>query len=93
MSVEPRSLGAKRCGAGPSRICQKADDLESIRGAVDDAAAVGGALWFSYMFVLFYLAVATGPGGDARRSFLENPFKLPGEIEPSGRAIMQGNFA
>ena len=37
-----------------------ADDLEAIKKAVDDAASVGGGLWLSYLFVLFYLAVAAG---------------------------------
>ena len=41
-------------------IAEKADDLEAIKKAVDDAATVGGGLWLSYLFVLFYLAVAAG---------------------------------
>ncbi len=41
-------------------IAAKADDLEAIKKAVDDAASVGGGLWLSYLFVLFYLAVAAG---------------------------------
>ena len=41
-------------------IAKKADDLEAIKKAVDEAAAVGGGLWLSYLFVLFYLAVAAG---------------------------------
>ena len=35
-----------------------------------------GALWFSYLFVLFYLAVAAGAVTHADL-FLENPVKLP----------------
>ena len=54
----------------------KAADLEAIRKAVDDAASVGGALWLSYLFVLFYLAVATGTVTHADL-FFENPVKLP----------------
>ncbi len=42
------------------KIAEKADDLEAIKKAVDDAASVGGGLWLSYLFVLFYLAVAAG---------------------------------
>jgi hypothetical protein len=34
-------------------IAAKADDLEAIRKAVDDAASVSGGLWLSYLFVLF----------------------------------------
>jgi uncharacterized protein YjbI with pentapeptide repeats len=57
-------------------IAAKADDLEAIKKAVDDAASVGGGLWLSYLFVLFYLAVATGAVTHADL-FLEKPVKLP----------------
>ena len=57
-------------------IAAKADDLEAIKKAVDDAAAVGGGLWLSYLFVLFYFAVAAGAVTHADL-FLENPVKLP----------------
>ena len=40
--------------------CGKGRRSEAIKKAVDDAAAVGGGLWLSYLFVLFYLAVAAG---------------------------------
>jgi uncharacterized protein YjbI with pentapeptide repeats len=52
------------------------DDLDAIKKAVDDAASVGGALWFSYLFVLFYLGVAAGAVTHADL-FFENPVKLP----------------
>jgi uncharacterized protein YjbI with pentapeptide repeats len=57
-------------------IAAKADDLEAIKKAVDDAASVGGGLWLSYLFVLFYLAIAAGAVTHADL-FLENPVKLP----------------
>ena len=57
-------------------IAAKADDLEAIKTAVEDAASVGGALWLSYLFVLFYLAVAAGAVTHADL-FFENPVKLP----------------
>ena len=57
-------------------IAAKADDLEAIKKAVDDAASVSGGLWLSYLFVLFYLAVAAGAVTHADL-FLENPVKLP----------------
>jgi hypothetical protein len=41
-----------------------------------DAATVGGGLWLSYLFVFFYLAIATG-GVTHRDLFLESPVKLP----------------
>jgi uncharacterized protein YjbI with pentapeptide repeats len=52
------------------------DDLDAIKKAVDDAASVGGALWLSYLFVLFYLAVAAGAVTHADL-FLEKSVKLP----------------
>ena len=55
---------------------KKADDLEEIKKAVEDAASVSGALWFSYLFVLFYFAVAAGAVTHADL-FFENPVKLP----------------
>lgn len=41
-------------------IAAKADDLEEIKKSVEDAAAVSGGLWLSYLFVLFYIAIAAG---------------------------------
>jgi uncharacterized protein YjbI with pentapeptide repeats len=66
-------------GASPADlppIAAKADDLEAIKKAVDDAASVSGGLWLSYLFVLFYFAVAAGAVTHADL-FLENPVKLP----------------
>ena len=57
-------------------IAADADNLEAIRKAVEDAASVSGALWFSYLFVLFYFAVAAGAVTHADL-FLENPVRLP----------------
>jgi uncharacterized protein YjbI with pentapeptide repeats len=57
-------------------IAAKADDLEAIKKAVDDAASVGGGLWLSYLFVLFYLAVAAG-AVTHEDLFFERPVKLP----------------
>jgi hypothetical protein len=41
-------------------IAAKADDLEEIKKSVEDAAAVSGGLWLSYLFVLSYIAIAAG---------------------------------
>ncbi len=62
--------------SGPPKIADKADDLEAIKKAVDDAAPVGGGLWLSYLFVLFYLAVAAGAVTHADL-FFEKAVKLP----------------
>jgi len=68
--------GGEAAPAALPKIAEKADDLEAIKKAVDDAAAVGGGLWLSYLFVLFYLAVAAGAVTHADL-FFENPVKLP----------------
>ena len=72
----PVTDGSEGAPAALPKIAEKADDLEAIKSAVDDAAAVGGGLWLSYLFVLFYLAVAAGAVTHADL-FLENSVKLP----------------
>jgi uncharacterized protein YjbI with pentapeptide repeats len=47
-----------------------------LRDAVVDAASVGSALWLSYLFAFFYLAIAAG-SVTHRDLFFENPVKLP----------------
>ena len=47
-----------------------------MRDAVDQAAAVSGALWLSYIFVFLYLAIAAG-AVTHKDLFFENPVKLP----------------
>ena len=61
---------------GLPAFAAKADDLDAMKKAVDDAASVGGGLWLSYLFLLFYLAVAVGAVTHADL-FLEKPVKLP----------------
>jgi uncharacterized protein YjbI with pentapeptide repeats len=51
-------------------------NLETARKAVEDTAAIGGGLWLSYLFVLFYLAIAAGAVTHADL-LLQNPVKLP----------------
>jgi uncharacterized protein YjbI with pentapeptide repeats len=50
--------------------------LENARKAVEDTAAIGGGLWLSYLFVLFYLAIAAAAVTHADL-LLQNPVKLP----------------
>ncbi len=52
------------------------DDLETARKAVEDTAAIGGGLWLSYLFVLFYLGIAAGAVTHADL-LLQAPVKLP----------------
>jgi uncharacterized protein YjbI with pentapeptide repeats len=57
-------------------LAGKATDLDALRTAVVDAAGVGYGLWFSYLFVLLYFAIATG-AVTHRDLLLENSVKLP----------------
>jgi hypothetical protein len=57
-------------------IAAKADNLEEIKKAVEDAASVSGGLWLSYLFVLAYVAIAAG-AVTHKDLLLENPVKLP----------------
>jgi hypothetical protein len=50
--------------------------LGALRDAVVDAAGVGVGLWLSYLFVLFYFAIAAG-AVTHRDLLLQNPVKLP----------------
>ncbi len=60
----------------PTSFAAKAKDLGALRDAVVDAAGVSTGLWLSYLFVLFYFAIAAG-AVTHRDLFLENPVKLP----------------
>jgi hypothetical protein len=62
--------------SAPADFAAKATDLQALRDAVVDAAAVGGGLWLSYLFVFLYLAIAAG-AVTHKDLFLENPVKLP----------------
>jgi uncharacterized protein YjbI with pentapeptide repeats len=80
-SSPPEPQGTASTGAPPdiTPIAAKADDLEAIKKAVDDAAAVGGGLWLSYLFVLFYLVYLAIAAGAVTHEdlFFEKPVKLP----------------
>src|ERR1700731_556332 len=54
----------------------KAKDLGALRDAVVDAASIGAGLWISYLFALFYFAIAAG-AVTHRDLLLESPVKLP----------------
>jgi uncharacterized protein YjbI with pentapeptide repeats len=57
-------------------MAAKANDLEAIKKAVEDAASVGAPLWLSYLFLLFYVALAAS-GVKHADLLLENPVELP----------------
>jgi hypothetical protein len=52
--------GEQMVGSDRPPIADKADDLDEIKKAVEDAASVSGGLWLSYLFVLSYIAIAAG---------------------------------
>src|SRR5271155_702455 len=60
----------------PTPFAAKAKDLGALRDAVIDAAGIGTGLWLSYLFVLFYFAIAAG-AVTHRDLLLENSVKLP----------------
>ena len=59
----------------PAAFAAKATDLDALRTAVVDAAGVGYGLWFSYLFVLLYFAIAAG-AVTHRDLLLESAVKL-----------------
>jgi uncharacterized protein YjbI with pentapeptide repeats len=58
------------------RLAHIANDLEAIQKSVADASSVSTGLWLSYLFVLFYFAVAAGAVTHTDL-LLETPVKLP----------------
>jgi uncharacterized protein YjbI with pentapeptide repeats len=71
-----RTVRALRRRAAEPPLAAKANDLESLKKAVEDAAGIGAGQWLSYLFVLFYIALAAGAVTHADL-LLENPVKLP----------------
>ncbi len=57
-------------------IAKDHNDLRAIKKAVEDAASVSGPLWLSYLFALFYIALAAA-GVNHVDLLIENPVKLP----------------
>src|SRR5277367_2447953 len=57
-------------------VAAKAEDLQALQKSIEDCAAVGGGLWLSYLFVLFYLGIAASAVTHADL-FVQNPVKLP----------------
>jgi uncharacterized protein YjbI with pentapeptide repeats len=71
-----RSRGFPSHKTEQAGFAAKATDLDALRTAVVDAAGVGTGLWLSYLFVLFYFAIAAG-AVTHRDLLLENSVKLP----------------
>ena len=55
---------------------QSSTSLGIHRKSVEDAAAISGGLWLSYLFAFFYIGLAAG-GVTHRDLLLENSVKLP----------------
>ena len=58
-------------------LAEKTRDLEALRTSVADAARVRGGIWFSYLFVLFYLLIAAG-GVTHKDLLYEAPVRFSG---------------
>jgi uncharacterized protein YjbI with pentapeptide repeats len=71
-----RQTALSAAAPGTPAIAAKADDLEEIKKSVEDAASVSGGLWLSYLFVLFYIAIAAG-AVTHEDLLLERSVKLP----------------
>ncbi|MGH6839992.1 MAG: pentapeptide repeat-containing protein [Methylocella sp.] len=57
-------------------LVEKAYNLDEIRKSLEDAAALSGGVWFSYLFVFFYIGSAV-LGVTQVDLLLEKPVKLP----------------
>jgi uncharacterized protein YjbI with pentapeptide repeats len=75
-SLAAERPGEQTVGSALPPIAAKADDLEEIKKAVEDAASVSGGLWLSYLFVLSYIAIAAG-AVTHEDLLLIRPVKLP----------------
>src|SRR5215472_538767 len=70
------ATGDEERSLGPPTIAALGANLDALRKSVEDAAGLSGGLWLSYLFVLFYIAIAAGAVTHVDL-LLENPVKLP----------------
>jgi hypothetical protein len=63
-------------GDDVAALQKKSDDLDAIQKAVEAAATVGAPLWLSYIFLMFYIAIAAAAVSH-KDLLLENPVELP----------------
>jgi uncharacterized protein YjbI with pentapeptide repeats len=78
-TADPPAVPLTPAAAGhdpAEKFAEKAHDLDAFRKSIEDAASVSGTLWLSYLFVLFYIAIAAG-GVTQKDLLLESPVKLP----------------
>lgn len=76
VSARQRASRVPPSGVPAVDFVNKAKDLDAIKKAVEDAAAVGAPLWLSYLFLLFYIAIAAA-AVTHKDLLLENPVELP----------------
>lgn len=57
-------------------FASQAENLQSVRESVDNAAKVGSTLWTSYIAILFYILITVG-GVTHEQLFLGRPIKVP----------------
>lgn len=75
-------LDSSRVMRGAQALPQRAGETpsdgepEALKKAIDDAAAVSGGLWLSYLFILSYIGIAAGAVTHVDL-LLERPVKLP----------------
>jgi uncharacterized protein YjbI with pentapeptide repeats len=62
--------------AGSTLPDPKPAALEAMKKAIDDAAAISGGIWLSYLFVLFYIGIAAGAVTHVDL-LLQRPVNLP----------------
>jgi tetratricopeptide (TPR) repeat protein len=81
-------------GTKPGRkdIADKTKPLEALRNALVETAGVGGGLWLSYIFVLFYLFIAAA--GVTHRNLLfdgllEDVFELQDKVALSVAGVIE----
>jgi uncharacterized protein YjbI with pentapeptide repeats len=74
--IDPQDPNPSSASEKIAAIAAKADDLDSIKKSVEDAAVVGAPLWLSYLFLLFYIAVAASAVTHPDL-LLERPLDLP----------------
>jgi uncharacterized protein YjbI with pentapeptide repeats len=70
------AISATSDDARIAKLKEKSESLDAIKKAVEDAAAVGTPLWVSYLFLLLYIAIASGAVTHTDL-LLERPVDLP----------------
>jgi uncharacterized protein YjbI with pentapeptide repeats len=73
LTVETTTIETNYAG---TPVVDNTKDLDGLRAAIAEAATAGTVIWLSYLFVMFYSAIAVS-NVNHRDLLLENPVKLP----------------